>query len=81
MENGPVRATLEVQREANNSVFVQRISLTAGEGGKRIEVHNNVDWQSSACVLKASFPLTVHNGTAAYNPVSYTHLRGRPQCH
>lgn len=67
VENGPVRATLEVQREANNSVFVQRISLTAGEGGKRIEVHNNVDWQSSACVLKASFPLTVHNGTAAYN--------------
>ena len=67
VENGPVRIAVEIKRQANNSIFIQRICLAAGDGGQRVEVHNEVDWQSSACVLKASFPLTVRNGVAVYN--------------
>jgi alpha-mannosidase len=66
VENGPVRAAIEVKRTARNSTFIQRISLSAGDCGKRVEIHNDVDWQSAACVLKASFPLTVSNQTATY---------------
>ena len=67
VENGPVRVAIEVTRQANNSFFTQRIGLAAGDAGQRVEIFNDVDWQSSACVLKAAFPLTVSNPVAAYN--------------
>ncbi|MEN6309850.1 MAG: glycoside hydrolase family 38 C-terminal domain-containing protein [Anaerohalosphaeraceae bacterium] len=66
VENGPARVAIEVKRQAANSVFVQRFCLSAGDSGKRVEVKNDVEWQSMACVLKASFPLTVSNQTATY---------------
>ncbi len=67
VENGPVRVAVQVQREAENSVFIQTIRLSAGEAGDRVEVANHVDWQSTACALKAAFPLTVSNPQATYN--------------
>ena len=66
VENGPARIAIEVKREARNSYFTQRISLSAGTGGKRVEVANDIDWQSKAVLLKAAFPLTVYNQTANY---------------
>src|SRR5262249_7196655 len=47
--------------------FVQTIRLGAGQAGDRIEVNNHVEWQSKACALKATFPLTVSNPMATYN--------------
>jgi alpha-mannosidase len=67
VENGPVRVAVEVKRETEGSVFVQTIRLGAGESGERIEVNNHVEWQSKACALKATFPLTVSNPRATYN--------------
>jgi alpha-mannosidase len=67
VENGPVRVALEVTREAENSVFTQTIRLASGEAGDRIEVNNHVQWQSRACALKATFPLSVSNSMATYN--------------
>ena len=66
-ENGPVRISFKVERTARNSVFVQNISLSAGESGKRIVFRNTVDWQSKGVSLKAAFPLTVSNTVATYN--------------
>lgn len=66
-EYGPVRATLKVERTARNSAFIQYISLSAGESGKRIIFRNTVDWQSKGVSLKASFPLMVSNPLATYN--------------
>ncbi len=67
VESGPVRVTMEVLRKGRNSVISQRFSLAAGEAGKRLEVSNILDWQSSGVSLKASFPLTVANSKATYN--------------
>jgi alpha-mannosidase len=67
VENGPVRVAIEVTRAAENSVFVQTLRLAAGEGGDRVEVNNHVEWQSKACALKATFPLSVSNPLATYN--------------
>lgn len=67
VENGPVRVAIEVEREAENSIFTQTIRLAAGEAGDRVEVDNHVDWQSKACALKAEFPMTVANPLATYN--------------
>jgi alpha-mannosidase len=66
-ENGPVRVMYKVERTARNSTFTQYIMLSAGEAGKRIVVHNDVEWQSKGVSLKASFPFTTSNAVATYN--------------
>lgn len=67
IEPGPVRATIEVRRNARNSIFVQRYRLEAGTAGRALEVECDIDWQSTECALKASFPLAVGNPKATYN--------------
>ena len=66
-EDGNVRVALEITREGQNSKITQLVSLAAGEAGKRVEVSNKVDWQSTGVSLKAAFPLTVSNEMATYN--------------
>ncbi|ARN57411.1 Mannosylglycerate hydrolase [Sedimentisphaera salicampi] len=66
VQEGPAFAAIRVKRKARNSFFTQTIRLSAGSAGRRIEVHNDIDWQESAKVLKASFPLTVNNQVATY---------------
>jgi alpha-mannosidase len=67
VENGPVRVAFEVTKKGQNSVIRQVISLAAGDAGKRVEVNNTLDWQSTGVSLKASFPFTASNKMATYN--------------
>ncbi len=67
VESGPVRVAFEVTRKGQNSVIKQIISLSAGNAGKRVEVANVIDWQSTGVSLKASFPLVASNENATYN--------------
>jgi len=67
VENGPVRVALEVERETEGSKFVQTISLSAGDAGRRIEFSNVIDWNTREANLKATFPLTAANEVATYN--------------
>lgn len=67
VENGPLRVSLEVEREARNSIVTQRLQLARGDAGRVATFDTTIDWQSTECALKASFPLTVHNFDATYN--------------
>jgi alpha-mannosidase len=67
VESGPARVALEVSREAAGSKFVQTISLSAGDAGKRVEFANVVDWNTKESNLKATFPLAASNEMASYN--------------
>jgi len=67
VESGPVRVAFEITRKGQNSAIKQIVSLAAGKGGKRVEVANVIDWQSTGVSLKASFPLTAENENATYN--------------
>ncbi len=67
VENGPARVSVEVSRETAGSRFVQTISLSAGDAGKRVEFGNVIDWDTRESNLKATFPLTVSNHVATYN--------------
>ncbi|PYS44799.1 MAG: alpha-mannosidase [Acidobacteria bacterium] len=67
VESGPVRATVEVERVAEDSKFTQRISLTAGDAGNRVEFSNVIDWKTKNANLKAVFPLAAANRMATYN--------------
>ena len=66
-EQGPVRATLKVERSYGPSKFVQYVSLTDGGDDDRIDVRNTVDWSSRNVLLKAEFPCAVANAKAAYD--------------
>lgn len=67
VENGPVRATVCVERKHGESVFKQYVSLTEGGQDDRIDISNDVLWQSTMALLKAEFPLTVSNENAVYD--------------
>ena len=67
VEDGPVRVAVEVSRETAGSRFVQTISLSAGDAGKRVEFGNVIDWNTRESNLKATFPLTASNHMATYN--------------
>jgi len=66
-ENGPVRVSLEIAREAEGSKFVQTVSLSAGDAGNRVEFGNAIDWKTLSANLKAVFPLSASNENATYN--------------
>jgi alpha-mannosidase len=66
-ENGPARVSLEVTRQTAGSTFVQTISVSAGDAGKRVEFKNIIDWNTRESNLKATFPLTASNRIATYN--------------
>ena len=67
VEDGPARVAIEVSRDTAGSHFVQTISLSAGDGGKRVEFGNVIDWKTRESNLKATFPLTASNQMATYN--------------
>jgi alpha-mannosidase len=67
VEDGPVKATIEVRRKAAGSTFIQRIGLAHGEVGDRVEFDTRVDWHTPTTLLKAVFPLAASNKTATYD--------------
>jgi len=67
VENGPVRVAVEVERETEDSKFVQTVSLSAGDAGNRVEFRNVIDWKTKQANLKATFPLAAANNLATYN--------------
>jgi alpha-mannosidase len=66
-ESGPIRVSLEVTRETEESKFVQTISLAAGDAGNQVEFGNAIDWRTLAANLKVAFPLSASNENATYN--------------
>ncbi len=66
-ESGPVRVSLTVTRTVDSSTFVQTISLSAGDAGRRVEFRNAIDWHMPATMLKATFPLSASDSVATYN--------------
>lgn len=65
LEFGPARVAVEVIRTAGPSEFRQTVSLDAG--GDVVKVYNEVDWRSTASLLKAVFPLAAQNAQASYD--------------
>ncbi|MEQ8675312.1 MAG: glycoside hydrolase family 38 C-terminal domain-containing protein [Aggregatilineales bacterium] len=64
VEDGPVRATLEVIYRFNKSRIVQRISLVAGQ--RVLTFETDVDWHEHHILLKTQFPLAVRAMNATY---------------
>lgn len=66
-EQGPVRAAIEITREFNKSLFIQKISLSTGSSGNRINFTEHINWNLKGFSLKTAFPLKSSNPQATYN--------------
>jgi alpha-mannosidase len=66
-ENGPARVSLETTRSMEGSRFTQTVSLSAGDGGNRVEIGEVFDWSTMYANLKASVPFSASNPNATYN--------------
>ncbi|MGH9518181.1 MAG: glycoside hydrolase family 38 C-terminal domain-containing protein, partial [Terriglobales bacterium] len=67
LENGPARVALQITRDAQDSHFVQTVSLAAGSAGDRVVFGLSVDWKTGGSALMADFPLTASAPQATYN--------------
>ena len=64
VENGPLRATLAVQRRILNSEFTQHISLSYNSPLLRLDT--TIAWQERHILLKTAFPVDVLSPVATY---------------
>lgn len=65
VENGPVRAALEVTYRFNKSKIVQHISLAAGQ--RMLTFKTDVAWHERHMMLKTQFPLAIRAMNATYD--------------
>ncbi len=64
LENGPVRATIQIKRSYHLARFIQRIYLYTGIN--RIDFELIADWNGKNKMVKVSFPLNLQNDSAVY---------------
>ena len=64
LENGPVRASILVERRFRSSTITQRIQLWAHSA--RVEIATELDWHEHQVLLKAHVPATVLASRATY---------------
>ncbi len=64
VEAGPLRATIEIQRQILNSTYTQRISLV--NNSPRLDFDTHIDWREKHILLKAAFPVDVFSPTATF---------------
>lgn len=74
VEQGPLRHTFRVQRSFQGSTFVQYVRMSALTD--RIDVVNEVDWQTSERMLKVAFPFTFSASKAVFDLSLGTIRRG-----
>jgi alpha-mannosidase len=65
LENGPVRATLRVEKAFRNSRFVQTISLAAGI--PRVDFTLDIDWHDVHTMIKVAFPFALKDPEVTYD--------------
>ncbi len=64
VEDGPLRASVEITRKILSSTYTQKISISANS--PKIDFTTTIDWQERSMLLKASFPLELLSDQATY---------------
>ena len=73
-QSGELMAVMRIERKYGTSSFVQRVCLTDGACDDRIDVLNDVRWNSERTLLKASFPVSFDSPEAVYD-LGLGHIR------
>ncbi len=64
IEQGPLRATIEIKRRAMHSTYIQRISLS--HNSPRLDFDTEIDWREKHTLLKVAFPVDILSPVATY---------------
>ena len=64
IEDGPLRATIQVVRRYLDSEITQYISLEADS--PELKIRNEIDWREQKIFLKTLFPVDIHTDEATY---------------
>lgn len=64
VEQGPLRATLEIHRRILHSNYVQRIALR--HNSAQLDIDTTIDWRERHVLLKVAFPVNILAPTATY---------------
>ena len=64
VEEGPLRATIEIKRRVLHSEYTQRISLT--QNSPQLRFDTTIDWREDNILLKTAFPIDVLSPAATY---------------
>lgn len=64
VDNGPVRITVKVVKRFVDSIITQYIHVY--NDIPRIDFENEIDWKEKQILLKATFPVDIHNDKATY---------------
>ncbi|MEM6388720.1 MAG: glycoside hydrolase family 38 C-terminal domain-containing protein [Pseudomonadota bacterium] len=64
VEDGPLRAAIEIKRAFRRSSLVQKISLTRSSA--RLDFDTEADWHEQHLLLKAAFPVSVRASRANF---------------
>ena len=72
LAQGPLFATLGVERKLNDSLVRQEITLRSGS--RRVDFKTVVDWQETHKLLKVAFPVAVHTEEALHE-IQFGHIK------
>jgi len=64
IENGPLRAVIQIKNHFQNSTFVRDITVYAGV--PRVDVKMQAEWHEKHILLKVAFPLSAHSDKATF---------------
>jgi len=71
-ENGPLVASLKMEKKINGSLLAQEIILRAGS--PRLDFKTRVDWRESHKLLKVNFPVSLRAEDALHE-IQFGHVR------
>lgn len=66
-EDGPLRKSLRIERTRLGSTFVQYVQLTKAGASDRLDIINEIDWQSKGYLLKLDATLRANNVNATFD--------------
>ena len=66
-EDGPLRKSFRIERTRFGSTFVQYIRLTKTGSDERVDVVNEIDWQSKGYLLKLDIKLRASNSNTTFD--------------
>lgn len=64
VEQGPLRATIRIERHTGQSKFIQFVRLYADI--PRVDIDNDINWHETHVMLKVAFPLAASAPNATY---------------
>ncbi|GMQ79522.1 MAG: hypothetical protein BMS9Abin02_2119 [Anaerolineae bacterium] len=64
VENGPLRAAVEIRRNVSHSTLVQRISIA--HNSPRLDFDTVIHWREKHMLLKVAFPVAILSPSATY---------------